>query len=274
MGNKDTDANKEDGRLQKAVEEAEKTKQLTPIIKEELRLSILNRRWKENKGDIEIEEKKPVIKTELTPEEVKKKLRRRQQNKDAARRCRAKKKRMESTVITEFFTEQAKTKELQREITQLRSTLAELKRILDEHAFSCQLTQAQSPPFNQQANFTFPPLEERFCYTDSYVDDRAMNNATPLEDPFDDPTLRYSEAVMYPLGSDSINLSSVLKREPTGSTCTVTSQESEFDPNLPSDLLDLEIPETLVFQQPCSPDLFPGRQSISDFIDEDFVVHN
>ena len=50
-------------RLQKAVEEAEKTMKLTPIIKEELRLSILNRRCKENKGDIVIEEKKPLIKT-------------------------------------------------------------------------------------------------------------------------------------------------------------------------------------------------------------------
>ena len=50
-------------RLQNAVEEAEKTKKLTPLIKEELRLSILTRRCKENKGDIVIEEKKPLIKT-------------------------------------------------------------------------------------------------------------------------------------------------------------------------------------------------------------------
>ena len=40
---------------------------------------------------------------ELTSEEIRKKLRRRQQNKDAARRCRAKKKRMENTVITVSF---------------------------------------------------------------------------------------------------------------------------------------------------------------------------
>ena len=71
MGNKDVDVcdsekgvtKMEEERLQKAVEEAEKTKKLTPIIKEELRLSILNRRCKENKGEIEIEEKKPIIKT-------------------------------------------------------------------------------------------------------------------------------------------------------------------------------------------------------------------
>lgn len=40
------------------------------------------------------------IQQELTPDEIRKKARRRQQNKDAARRCRAKKKRLESTVIT------------------------------------------------------------------------------------------------------------------------------------------------------------------------------
>ena len=40
------------------------------------------------------------FKQELTPDEIRKKLRRRQQNKDAARRCRAKKKSQENTVIT------------------------------------------------------------------------------------------------------------------------------------------------------------------------------
>ena len=64
MGNKDTDTTTlEDERLQKALMEAEKTKKLTPIIKEELRCSILARRWKENKGEIDLEEKKPIIKT-------------------------------------------------------------------------------------------------------------------------------------------------------------------------------------------------------------------
>ena len=64
MGNMDTDNHmlKGDERLQKAYIEAEKTKKLTPIIKEELRCSILARRCKENKGEIELEERKPVIK--------------------------------------------------------------------------------------------------------------------------------------------------------------------------------------------------------------------
>ena len=65
MGNKDTDTcqNMEGQRLQKAVEEAKQTQKLTPLIKEELRLSILNRRCLENKGEIELDEKKPVIKS-------------------------------------------------------------------------------------------------------------------------------------------------------------------------------------------------------------------
>ena len=58
----DTDTVKGDERLQKAVIEAEKTKKLTPIIKEELRYSILARRCKENKGDIELDEEKTIIK--------------------------------------------------------------------------------------------------------------------------------------------------------------------------------------------------------------------
>ena len=53
---------KGDERLQKALIEAEKTKKLTPIIKEELRCSILARRCKENKGDIELDEEKTIIK--------------------------------------------------------------------------------------------------------------------------------------------------------------------------------------------------------------------
>lgn len=279
MGNKDTDTcqNMEGQRLQKAVEEAKQTQKLTPLIKEELRLSILNRRCLENKGEIELDEKKPVIKSELTPDEIRKKARRRQQNKDAARRCRAKKKRLESTVITDYFREQARAKELQEEVTSLRNTLAQLQRLLDEHAFSCQLAQAQSPPFHMQqtTNFTFPPMDGRYCYTDSFVEERLVENVTPLEDPFDDPTIKYSEAVMYPLTRTSpVNKR---KTESTSTTCTVTCADAccgeEFDA-LPSDLIDLQIPET-VFQQPCSPDLFLGRQSISDFLDEEpYCVNN
>lgn len=258
---------KGDERLQKALIEAEKTKKLTPIIKEELRCTILARRCKENKGEIELEEKKTIIKMELTPDEVRKKLRRRQQNKDAARRCRAKKKVIESTVITDYFREQARAKQLQEEVTSLRNTLAQLKGILEEHALTCQLNQPQqSPPFyyQQTNNFTFPPIDERCCYTDSLVSERQVQNSTPLEDPFDDTftTLKYADAVMYPYGHDHIK---------HGSTCTVTSEEcydDNMDTNLPSDLLDLEIPDNSVFLQPCSPDLILGRQSISEFPEE------
>ena len=69
---------------------------------------------------------------------------------------------------------------------------------------------------------------------------------------------------MYPLRCD-VTASPGIKRESV-STCTVTSQESydDCDINLPSDLMDLDIPDASVFQQPCSPDLYFGRQSISE----------
>ena len=95
--------------------------------------------------------------------------------------------------------------------------------------------------------------------------ERQVQNSTPLEDPFDDTftTLKYADAVMYPYSHEHIK---------HGSTCTVTSSEEcyedtfdNMDANLPSDLLDLEIPDNSVFLQPCSPDLILGRQSISEF---------
>ena len=152
----------------------------------------------------------------------------------------------------------------------MKQTLAQLTRLLDDHAFSCQLTQAQSPPFNQAPSFTFPVLgETNTCFnSENLTYDRQVHNATPLdqlEDPFYDPALQYADAMLYPLRCD-VNNTPDFKRESV-STCTVTSQESledDCDHNLPSDLMDLNIPDSSVFQQPCSPDLYFGRQSISD----------
>lgn len=51
-----------DPRLKKAKDQAKKEKTIMPLIKEELRLSILSRRNKEGKGDIVLEEKKHQVK--------------------------------------------------------------------------------------------------------------------------------------------------------------------------------------------------------------------
>lgn len=58
----DVDFEVSDPRLRDAVDKAGKEKNIMPLIKEELRLSILTRRNKEGKGDIVIEEKKQQIK--------------------------------------------------------------------------------------------------------------------------------------------------------------------------------------------------------------------
>lgn len=51
-----------DPRLLKAVDKAGKEKNMLPLIKEELRLSILSRRNKEGKGEVIVEERKPQVK--------------------------------------------------------------------------------------------------------------------------------------------------------------------------------------------------------------------
>lgn len=58
----DVDFEVSDPRLRDAVDKAGKEKNIMPLIKEELRLSILTRRNKEGKGDIVIEEKKQQVK--------------------------------------------------------------------------------------------------------------------------------------------------------------------------------------------------------------------
>lgn len=166
-------------------------------------------------------------------------------------------------LLQDYLREQARAKQLQEEVTSLRRLSAELQRLLEEHAFNCQLTPVHSPPFNQPSNnFIFPPPDERACYTDSYVTDT-------LEDPFDDPVLRYSDAIMYPLSQPTTSY-----KHGSTSTCTVTSEDFLADENLPSDLLGLDIPEIPFSLQPCSPDLQLGRQSISDFPEEDYNCVN
>ena len=51
-----------DPSLRNAVEEGSKTGSITPIVKEELKLTILNRRFKAWKGEIERDEKKAKVK--------------------------------------------------------------------------------------------------------------------------------------------------------------------------------------------------------------------
>ena len=51
-----------DPSVKTAYEASKNAQSIMPILKEELKLTILNRRCKEGKGEINLEDKKPVIK--------------------------------------------------------------------------------------------------------------------------------------------------------------------------------------------------------------------
>ncbi|XP_055878925.1 uncharacterized protein LOC106061796 isoform X3 [Biomphalaria glabrata] len=126
-----------DPRLQRAWQETERTNQVTPILKEELRFYILAKRLK--KGEPEIDTTSDVPKNyELTEEEMRKKERRKEQNRKAAKKCREKRK-MKS--LSEAEITDNKRKENQRlrdEVLRLNFIVSQLQRYLDEHLRSDQ----------------------------------------------------------------------------------------------------------------------------------------
>ncbi|CAL1539707.1 unnamed protein product [Lymnaea stagnalis] len=80
-----------DPRLERAWQETERTNQVTPILKEELRLRILTKRLKKGEPDIDTSSVEPKN-YELTEEEKRKRERRKEQNRRAAKKCREKRK--------------------------------------------------------------------------------------------------------------------------------------------------------------------------------------
>ncbi|XP_062616683.1 uncharacterized protein LOC134278377 isoform X2 [Saccostrea cucullata] len=138
-----------DPRLRKAASQAGRERNIMPLIKEELRLSILSRRNKEGKGDVIIEEKKPQIKRPLTEPEKERKLRRQEQNRRAARKCRKKKKDSEVNVMQAYHSEKERHDSLTEVVEELKKEKQKLEEALQSHLPHC--TRHQS---------TFVPIPE------------------------------------------------------------------------------------------------------------------
>ncbi|XP_046559834.1 fos-related antigen 1-like [Haliotis rubra] len=119
-------------RLARAAETSLKTKSISPVLREELRLSILNRRHANGQEQLAVEFKEPE-KHELTPTEIEKKVRRREQNRRAARRCREKKKRNQEGTFEGLAKVIEENQSLEAEINLLKSQKDAIKTFLDSH---------------------------------------------------------------------------------------------------------------------------------------------
>ncbi|XP_041353583.1 uncharacterized protein LOC121371623 [Gigantopelta aegis] len=119
-----------DMRIKKALSDAMATNKATPLVKEELRLSILLKRMTEGKDEMVVKFNMPK-KYELTDDEVVKRDRRRRQNRDAARKFRQNKKMKASSLLEIVEKEECRKKELEEEMQELiaekRTLLAEIE---------------------------------------------------------------------------------------------------------------------------------------------------
>ncbi|XP_067681251.1 uncharacterized protein [Haliotis asinina] len=125
----------DEARLQLATQVSMETNQMTPLIKEELRLSIIKKRHASGQEDIKVEFKE-AEKHELTPYEKQKRERRREQNRRAARRCREKKK-LQQCGKSQFFSNIIdQNSQLHEQVKQLRQEKTSLQDILNDHISS------------------------------------------------------------------------------------------------------------------------------------------
>ncbi|XP_067682116.1 uncharacterized protein [Haliotis asinina] len=129
-----------DPRLERAMSVAMETKQITPLLKEELRLSILTKRFAEGKEDIQVNFPQPQS-YDLTPAEIEKREKRKMQNKIAARKHRLKTKSKMLNIVEELQKQERLKEELEKEYIRLFNEKQEmLSSLLDQHngaALSC-----------------------------------------------------------------------------------------------------------------------------------------
>lgn len=232
-----------DPSVRRAYEEAKTTMNMGPLIKEELKLTILNRRHIKGMDDIVLDDKKPTVKGELTEEEVLKKLRRKEQNRRAAERCRQKKKSNNEKLMNEYLTELQQNQKYQHEIDMLQKQKADLQQMLDEHACQSIKTPNQTPAFDDRTSFTFPYIS---CSTPSFQQELVPHRdaQTPFQQDSLDEKNDLNELMYY--HPESLMEKDQLFAEM--STCTVLSPSH-------TDLLpDITLPDDFdVFYQ--SPDL-------------------
>ncbi|KAL3874328.1 hypothetical protein ACJMK2_037358 [Sinanodonta woodiana] len=263
-----------DPRLKQAYREAEVNNSIMPILKEEIRLRILSRRCKAGLGEICLQENKPNIKKQLTPEELMKKQRRRQQNREAAQRCRKKKKMQEGSVVEGFSEALLEQKKLQQEIESLTREKIELLNCLHTHV--C----ASTPSFKEEttpvsihpstgSNDQILMDESVFTNSPGLMDSEPsfslqgfINQATQSET--DTCTAQYGDSSSYHQ-HQHLYTGDYLKHSENDTTDSVPFQTQNFSVEAEIALLtSMGIMSPLV---PISPDFTLGRRSISDHLE-------
>ncbi|XP_033735259.1 uncharacterized protein LOC117323865 [Pecten maximus] len=126
----------DDERLVEAQRVAMETGILTPLVKEELKYTILSRREADGKDRLDVTFDDPQ-QYQLTREEVEKVARRRQQNRHAARRFRQKQKQTSHEFIKKIQFLESDNTTLRSELDKLKREKDELQKELHAHLLHC-----------------------------------------------------------------------------------------------------------------------------------------
>ncbi|BFZ12458.1 hypothetical protein BsWGS_15497 [Bradybaena similaris] len=121
-----------DPRLERARQETERTNQITPLLKEELRWRILSKRLEKGEPEIEINPAEPKS-YELTEEEKAKRERRKAQNRRAAKKCREKRKMKTLSEAEKYRFVRDENQQLRNDVTYLKHKESVFRKFCVEH---------------------------------------------------------------------------------------------------------------------------------------------
>ncbi|XP_046561988.1 cyclic AMP-dependent transcription factor ATF-3-like [Haliotis rubra] len=133
-----------DEKMVAATLAAIETGSITPLVKEELKCSILTRRFVEGKEDIKVEFTVPEKKV-LTEEEQERAVVRREQNRMAARRFRRKQKDTSEFLLKKTQKLESSNTKMRCELHRLQQERDRLKQLLTDHLMVCPV---QEPSLN------------------------------------------------------------------------------------------------------------------------------
>lgn len=131
-----------------------------------------------------------------------------------------------------------------------------LVKILEEHAFTCARAVTPSPSYDDNTTFFGGQFTcQTTCMPNEMPGTFVRDTATPFSDPFDEHPLINQEHdfLMYP-----------------GMPSSGETKGAYLQTTLPVDELpEVQIPDDFSDFAPVSPDIVLGRQSISDYFDEE-----
>lgn len=127
----------DDDNLVKAIEESRRYQSPMPLIKQELRYTILVRRFSSGKDERIKEEEKSIPEYKLRDEEVMKLYRRREQNRRSSVRCRQKRKEYGNQLEKSISELEEKHHSLQVDIKSLNDEKKHLEKLLKMHFKHC-----------------------------------------------------------------------------------------------------------------------------------------